>query len=224
MEASDLGKRHDKIVILLWLYDCFVLDLCITTAANRSKNLLQLQDGPRLQGNLMKSQHVYGALAPSTCSRQASSPLVTLKFHRWLSHVAWSLGFDPQIGFPIQSGQDDRLCCLDLLIGLLKTNPNCRGLTYCNSRSLQMEYIDTNSIINVSLCNILIIYCNIMFIFKYFGTETLQLSSSLHRKATVLYLAIAVPKLVEWYCYLRVPTSTRMIYDSMTIKTRSQQV
>lgn len=55
-----------------------------------------------------------------------------------------------------------------------------------------------------------------MFIFKYFGTETLQLSSSLHRKATVLYLAIAVPKLVEWYCYLRVPTSTRMIYDSMT--------
>lgn len=93
MEASDLGKRHDKIVILLWLYDCFVLDLCITTAANRSKNLLQLQDGPRLQGNLMKSQHVYGALAPSTCSRQASSPLVTLKFHRWLSHVAWSLGF-----------------------------------------------------------------------------------------------------------------------------------
>ena len=55
---------------------------------------------------------------------------------------------------------------------------------------------------------------NSMFIFKYFGTETLQLSSSLHRKATVLYLAIAVPKLVE--CYLRVPTSTRMIYDSMT--------
>ena len=81
--------------------------------------------GPRFQGNLMKSQHVYGALAPSTCSRQASSPLATLKFHRWLSHVAWSLGFDPQIGFPIQSGQDDRLCCLDLLIGLLKTNPNC---------------------------------------------------------------------------------------------------